>query len=170
MSGRTVHGGKPRVLVILSGGGFSFETKCLLQANADVMDFIYLKTEFGGTPGEANIPFGEAYLVPSFSSITRRSRRQGIRAFLRTFLTTSQLLRQKRIDLIVAIGCSHAIPMLLAARIFRTRTVFIESITRVENLSNTGKLVYKLRLATTYLVQWPSLVKRYPASRLGTIL
>jgi beta-1,4-N-acetylglucosaminyltransferase len=170
MGGMTRSRQRPVALVILSGGGFSFETKCLLKANSDDLDFIYLKTHFGGTPGEGDIPPGAAHLVPSFSSVTQRSARRSVNAFLKTFLQTFDLLRHNRIDLIIAIGCSHAIPMLLAGRIFGRKTVFIESITRVDKLSNTGKIVYYFRLANIYLVQWPNLQKIYPISQVGTIL
>ncbi len=157
-------------LVILSGGGFAFETKCLLRTIADDLDFIYLRTQFGGTPGEGDIPDGESHPVPSFSTMTQRSFRRSADAFVRTFTRTLELLSRKQIDLVVAVGCSHAVPMLLAGRLLRRRTVYIESITRVDRLSKTGKLVYRLRLATIYLIQWPGLQKCYPASRLGTVL
>lgn len=161
---------RPVALVILAGGGFAFETKCLLATLGNDLDFIYLKTQFGGMPGEGVIPDGAIHPVPSFATITQRSARRSVDAFLKTFMKTLALLRRRRIDLVIAVGCSHAVPMLLAGRLFRRRTVYIESITRVDRLSNTGKLVYRLRLATIFLIQWPGLQKCYPASRLGTVL
>ena len=161
---------RPFALLVLSGGGFSFETKCLLKATGDAFDFIYLLTEYGGTPGQDDIPGGEAHRVPSFATVTRSSILISVNAFLTTFTKAAILLARKPIDLVIVVGCSHAVPTLLAGRLFGRRTVFVESITRVARLSNTGKLVYRLRLAGTYLIQWPDLQKRYPASRLGTIL
>ncbi len=160
----------PVALVILSGGGFFFETKCLLRTIGNDFDFIYLTTQFGGMPGQDAIPDGEIHPVPSFATVTQRSIRRSADAFLKTFVKTTGLLKRNRVDLVIVVGCSHAVPMLLAGRLFRRRTVYIESITRVDRLSNTGKLVYHLRLATTYLIQWPGLQKCYPASRLGTVL
>lgn len=161
---------RPVALVILSGGGFAFETKCLLKAIGNDFDYIYLTTQFGAAPGEAGIPEGESHFVPTFATITQRSVRSSVNASFKTFVQTFNLLRCKKIDLVIAVGCSHAIPMLLAGRLARRKTVFIESITRVDRLSNTGKLVYHLRLATIYLIQWPNLQKRYQSSRLGTVL
>lgn len=152
---------RPVALVILSGGGFSFETKCLLRTISDDLDFIYLKTEFGGRPGDDAIPYGKAHLVPSFATVTQQSMYRNVNAFLKTFIKVVDLLRRNSVDLVIVVGCSHAIPMLLARRLFRRRTIFAESITRVNRLSNTGKLVYRLRLATTYLVQWPGLQRRF---------
>ena len=161
---------KPLALVILSGGGFTFETRRLLDALRDDLDFLYVRTEFGGIPGEAGLPGGECRPVLSFSTKTRGSVGRDLRAFLSTLATSLVLARRRRIDLIVAVGCSHAVPMLLAGRMLRVRTVFVESITRVGRLSNTGRLIYHCRLATMFIVQWPDLRAAYPSSRLGTIL
>ncbi len=163
-------GRKPLALVILSGGGFSFETGRLLDAIRDDLDFLYLRTEFGGTPGEAGLPPGECHPVPSFSSKTRGSPGRDVGAFLRTLAASLALGRRRRIDLMLAVGCSHAVPMLLAGRMLRIRTVFVESITRVGRLSHTGRLVYHCRLASLFIVQWPDLRAAHAASRLGTIL
>ncbi|MDX5931520.1 hypothetical protein [Acidiphilium acidophilum] len=42
---------KPSALVILSGGGFTFETKCLLASIGGDFRFVYLATEYWGTLG-----------------------------------------------------------------------------------------------------------------------
>ena len=162
--------GRPRALLVLAGGGFTFETKCLLASLEQQMDFAYLLTRSGGVPGEAGIPPGPSWPVPSFSSVTRWSLRRSLGAFWHTIRVTRRALREQAIDQVIAIGCSHAVPMFLAARLARTRTVFLESITRTDQLSNTGKLVYRLRLASLFLVQWPGLQAAHPASRVGTVL
>lgn len=161
---------RPLALTVISGGGFTFETKRLLQSLADHMDFVYLRTEFGGTPGENGLPPGGAHPVPSFATVVQPSHRQSMAAFAATFAATVRLLRRERIRLVVAVGCSHAIPMFLAARALSCRTAFAESITRVDRLSATGRIVYRLRLADRFVIQWPALQGRYPASRLGTLL
>ena len=161
---------RPVALVVLSGGGFTFETKCLLASVAEDVDFIYIKTEFGGVPGEGNIPFGQSYIVPSFSTKTQKSLRRSIRAFIGTFATTLHLVRNHSIDLLITVGCSHAVPMFLVGQLLGRKTVYIESITRVNQLSTTGKIVYYFRLATAFIVQWADLQKSYPSSQLGSIL
>lgn len=161
---------KPIALIILSGGGFTFETQCLLREIEPRFRFVYLATRFGGEPGEPGIPPGVRYEVPSFSSMTQRSYLRSIDAFIKTFMTTRRLIRTEAIDIIIAIGCSHAVPMLLAGRSTRCKSVYIESITRVDKLSNTGRMIYHLRLSSRFLVQWPKLQERYPASELGSIL
>jgi hypothetical protein len=137
---------------------------------ADDIDFIYIKTEFGGVPGEGNIPVGKGYVVPSFSTKTRKSLRRSVHAFLQTYATTRYLLRTHSIEFFVTVGCSHAVPMFLAGRLAGRNTVYIESITRVDQLSTTGKIIYYFRLATIFIVQWADLQKAYPSSQVGSIL
>lgn len=157
-------------LFILSGGGFTFENICLLRTLGPHVRPVYLVTHFGGRPGDPGIPPGPDYDVPQFASVTRRSRRASINAFIRTFLITKAAIRRERIDVIVAVGCSHSVPMLLAGRLAGCPTVFVESITRADRLSVTGRIVYHARLASLFIVQWPRLQSALPASRLGTIL
>jgi hypothetical protein len=57
----------------------------------------------------------------------------------------------------------------LLARLLGRRSVFIESITRVAELSKTGRLVHRLDLASVLLTQWPGLARAHPGVRLGTI-
>lgn len=161
---------KPLALTALIGGGFALETKYLLIALQQKYDFIYLVTEFGGTPGADLVPYGESYPVPSFSSVTQKSFLRSINAFIKTLKTSLGIIRQRSIDTIVVVGCSHAVPMLLAGRLSGRKTVYLESLARVDQLSATGKIVYHLRLAHIFIVQWPSLQKLYPLSRLGTVL
>lgn len=161
---------KPLILTVLTGGGFAFETTCLLQSLAGEVELIYLNTVFGGTPGEKGVPPGEAFPVPSFASVTQPSRLRSVRAFCGTYAAARRVLRARPVAVVVVVGCSHAVPVFLAARLARRPTVYIESITRTTHLSNTGKLVRRLGLATRYLVQWPGLQAQVPGSQLGTIL
>ncbi|MGH6876183.1 MAG: hypothetical protein ACREHV_02265 [Rhizomicrobium sp.] len=132
--------------------------------------FVYLRTEFGGVPGENDIPEGESRVVPMLSTRTRIPLRRRVYAFLSTFNMTAQLVRRRRVDAIVCVGCNHAAPMFLAGRLLASKTIFIESVTRVDRLSTTGKVIYYFRLASIFIVQWPDLQISYPSSRLGTIL
>jgi beta-1,4-N-acetylglucosaminyltransferase len=43
--------------------------------------------------------------------------------------------------------------------------IFIESIARVEHLSLTGKILYKTRVTTLFLVQWEKLAAKLPRAR-----
>ena len=133
-------------------------------------DFVYLATEFGGVPGEHGIPPGTSHRVPTFQTVSNKSTSQSIYAFLKVFFTALAVIRRNRVSSVIGVGCSHAVPMFLAGMVLRRKNVFIESITRVNDLSNTGKLVYRMRLSQLFVVQWPGLNALYPRSTLGTVL
>jgi beta-1,4-N-acetylglucosaminyltransferase len=46
----------------------------------------------------------------------------------------------------------------------KCKIVFIESVCRVKTLSLTGKMLYYLKIADAFLVQWPELKSIYPKS------
>ena len=158
------------VLTVLVGGGFAFETRCLLQSLEKDHSFTYLVTEWGGRPGVEGIPAGPARRVPSFATVTRPSRAASLWAFVNVFFNSFVVLLFNRHCRVIVIGCSHAVPMLLAGRLLGRRTIFIESVTRVDRLSNTGLLINRLRLAGLFIVQWPALQKRHQETQLGSII
>ncbi len=161
---------RPLVLMVLTGGGFTYETVCLAQDLAKDFDFVYLRTEFGGVPGQGGIPDGESHLVPQFATMTKTFLGRSVYAFLTTFVRSWSVIRRRRVDAVVGVGCSHTLPMLLAARVRGVPRIFIESIARADQLSATGKLVYRLGLARPFIVQWPDLQAAWPASQLGRVL
>ena len=69
------------------------------------------------------------------------------------------VLRKERPDAVVSTGAGVSVPFVWAARLLGIRTIFIEDLTRVSELSLSGKLVY--RIADVFLVQWPELAARY---------
>jgi hypothetical protein len=158
------------VLTVIPGAGFTFETSCLVRQLAADLEIVFLKTPFGGEPGQDGLPDGEAYRVAPFPQLTRPSRLRALAAASNTFWVTVGVLLKRPIDLVLVLGTPHAVPMLLAARILGRPTVFVESITRVDQLSLTGRLVRRLRLASRLLVQWPGLRAREPGVALGSIL
>jgi UDP-N-acetylglucosamine:LPS N-acetylglucosamine transferase len=162
---------KPTILAVLTGGGFTYETVKVLQDLGANAEFVYLRTSSGGVPGEDGIPSAKAaYEVPKFATVTNPSKMISVLGFIRTFVISVRVLLGQRIDLVLAVGTSHAVPLFLAARLFGRKTVFLESITRADRLSVTGELIYKFRLATRFIVQWPKLIQTHPRSSLGTIL
>jgi UDP-N-acetylglucosamine:LPS N-acetylglucosamine transferase len=75
------------------------------------------------------------------------------------FLSTFVILFREKPKLIVSTGSEIAIPAFYLAKILRIKTVFIESWTRVDRPTGTGKIVYPV--SDLFLVQWESLLKKY---------
>ncbi len=71
-----------------------------------------------------------------------------------------RVLRRERPDVIFSTGAGVAVPFLWIGRILGIRTVYLELLTRIRDLSLTGKLVYPF--ADRIFVQWPELTERYP--------
>jgi UDP-N-acetylglucosamine:LPS N-acetylglucosamine transferase len=69
-----------------------------------------------------------------------------------------RLLRRERPDVILSTGAGLALPFFLIGKALRIRCVYVESVTRSESLSLTGRLVYPL--ADAFFVQWPGLAAR----------
>ncbi len=70
-----------------------------------------------------------------------------------------QILRRERPQVIVSTGSEIAIPFFMIAKALRIRTVFVESVCRVQTASQTGRVVYPL--SDAFFVQWPQLLARY---------
>lgn len=64
-------------------------------------------------------------------------------------------------DLVICNGPGTCVPVCIAAKIYsRSTIVFVESFCRVHSLSLSGRILYFI--ADHFLVQWPSLVVKYP--------
>lgn len=69
-----------------------------------------------------------------------------------------------RPDMVVSTGAGVAVPFIVLAKLLGIRTVFIESFTRVDDLSLSAKLV--LPFIDKLYVQWEELQARYPQAEL----
>jgi len=78
---------------------------------------------------------------------------------LRNLWLAHKLLRQHKPDMILTTGSGVAAPFIWLARLYGTRSVFVESITRITEISLTGRI--SKPFATKLLVQWPELVQQY---------
>jgi beta-1,4-N-acetylglucosaminyltransferase len=106
----------------------------------------------------------------------RRSREVG-QSFVSSVWTTAialvdaaRLVASTRPQLLLCNGPGTCLPLVAAAVALRATggahracgTVYVESVARVQHLSLTGRLLYSLRLADAFFVQWAALVKTHP--------
>ncbi len=78
---------------------------------------------------------------------------------LTTFSRAFLALVQGRPKLVISTGAEVAIPVLLAARLLRIATIYVEPCTRVRRPTLTGKLVYPL--STLFLVQSEEMLSHF---------
>ena len=76
-------------------------------------------------------------------------------------------IRGRDPQVILSTGAGLAVPFFLVGKLLGRRLVYVESLTRTETLSLSGRLVY--RLADSFFVQWPA-VARAKARYCGSIL
>lgn len=70
-----------------------------------------------------------------------------------------KIIRKEKPDAIISTGAGIAVPFILIGKLFHIKTLYLESITRNEELSLSGRLVYPF--VDKLLVQWPQLVEKY---------
>jgi beta-1,4-N-acetylglucosaminyltransferase len=75
------------------------------------------------------------------------------------FLSIFRILRKEKPRLIISTGAEVAIPPFYLAKLLRIKTIFIESWTRVDRPTGTGKIVYPV--SDVFLVQWERLLAKY---------
>jgi UDP-N-acetylglucosamine:LPS N-acetylglucosamine transferase len=88
--------------------------------------------------------------------------------FFRNLRLARRVLRERDPAVIISTGAGLALPFFLLGRLQRRRLVYVESITRVERLALTGRLVYPL--VDAFFVQWESLTSRRRARFHGSVL
>lgn len=78
------------------------------------------------------------------------------------------IMIQLRPEVILCNGPGTCIPLCIIAFLFKVLGIrwssifYVESIARVRRLSLSGLLLYKLRVADQFFVQWPQLHRKYP--------
>lgn len=82
---------------------------------------------------------------------------------LRNFRLAFHVLARERPKVLISTGAGLSVPFLYAARFFGIRTIYIESLARVADLSLSGRLVYPV--VDRFYVQWPELEVRFEKAR-----
>lgn len=77
-----------------------------------------------------------------------------------SFWTILRIFLKNKPHLIFSTGSEIAVPAFFVGKFFfHARTIYMESLTRVHDLSLTGRLLY--RFADVFLVQWRGLTEKY---------
>lgn len=151
-----------RLLVILGGGGHTTEILRLVDLFVDQgapFGYAYLLT-WEDTLSEQRIRQpGPVYRVnrPSYKSYS------GVRQVVGTLRALGQtlgIMLRVRPHAVVTAGPAIAVPVAVWARLLGSQVIFIETGSRVTQLSRTGRLMRPL--AHLYFVQWPELCAEYP--------
>ncbi|MHA2356418.1 MAG: hypothetical protein ACXADC_14675 [Candidatus Thorarchaeota archaeon] len=154
-----------RIAVVLGRGGHTAQTFALIDLLGNRFNYLYLigfldrltpkKIRFGGRVLRVFAP----RLLPQDSRV------MSVIRTLFTFLMSFIYLVLYRPVAVVSCGTGLTVPVFYSARLLGIKTVFIESMSRVESLSITAKL---LRGKTDlFIVQWPELANKVPEAIYG---
>lgn len=143
-----------KVLLVCSSGGH-FKALRQLQGFWQAHDHIWVTFRVGTTE---TLLQGEA--IYWAHSPTNRN----IPNLLRNLGLAFQVLQQYRPDVIISTGAGVAVPFLILGKLWGSQTVFIESVTRVTDLSLSARLT--LPFLNVIYVHWPQLQARYPQAEL----
>lgn len=148
-----------KLMIVLGEGGHTKEMLALVDLLGEGYRYAYLMTEQDQLSApKIRIP-GEQYRI-----IRPRNKEDAIwRALpkvVRSLWQSWRIMRRVRPHAIITCGPAIAIPACIWAKLLGAAVIFIETGSRIHQLSLTGKLVRYL--ADLYFVQWPQLQAAYP--------
>lgn len=164
----TAHDVRPLVLVTLFGGGWHQEMNLILEKlPATHARFAYAYGYFGDVHSAAKLATahpGPRYPI-RFLGPTRKPSFHRIRNgwhFAAAIRDAFAMVRRTRPAVILGVSTASTAALFLAGRFYGSRCIYVESLTRVRQLSLTGRIVYHTRLAHAVYGQWPQLAAKYP--------
>ena len=152
---------KKNIIISCAGGGFAAEIEALLSAFESKDNFVFLLPRIEARYLIRRLGSKHFFVTANVSHSRKRGLKRSPYFWLLSIIRCAKKAKIYRPQLVVVIGSVDGLPLLIACKIFGFKAVFIESLTRVDSLSLTGKIVYYLRLCDHFLVQWPSLAKSY---------
>ena len=87
---------------------------------------------------------------------------------LRNLAVAWRTIRARQPDVILSTGAGLAVPFFLVGRLLGRRCVYVESLTRTESISLSGRLAYPF--AHAFFVQWPQTPRRRRMCYAGSVL
>jgi UDP-N-acetylglucosamine:LPS N-acetylglucosamine transferase len=150
---------RPKVLLACSPGGHLQQMLALESAWGDC-DRVWISLR---------APDSEALLAGEEVVWAHGPTNRSLTALVRNLPIVWRTIRRVQPDAVLSTGAALALPLILLARLTGRRAVYVESFTRTQGLSFTGRLVYPL--ATSFFVQWPKVAEgRRRARYEGSVL
>ena len=148
-----------KLLVVLGEGGHTAQLLKLVDLLGDQYSYHYVVAK------EDQLSRNHIrHLGPVHRLSRPRGKQTGLfQAMLRTLWVTFQacgILLRVRPAAVLHAGPAIGVPVSLVGKLLGARIIFIESGSRVSNLSLTGRIMY--RWADLFFVQWPQLQAKWP--------
>ncbi|MBQ4913422.1 polysaccharide biosynthesis protein [Maribacter sp. MMG018] len=144
-----------RVLLISSVGG---HLEQLLGLKVVIDEFeSYMVTEKNNSTINLKNKLPNLYFIPYLS-------RKNLLSFIVNFIKGAYISFKHywkiKPSVIVTTGSGAVLPMCLIGKLFGSKIIFIETFSRIESKTKTGKLAYYF--ADLFIVQWKELLSIYP--------
>ena len=133
------------VLVVASAGGHLTQALCAISAVERELVLVSNKNMLDDSP------FVRIHTI--------KDTQKNILIHAVNAVSAIRILYKERPQAIFSTGGPICLPFALLAKLTRTRFVFLDSISRVTELSNSGKLIKKFGLYDSFLCQWPEIAK-----------
>jgi len=162
------HAPRPRVLVVLGAGGHTRQMLRLVDLLGSDYDYIYVLPDYDQiSANKIRIP-GPVYRIKQPRE-KKHGRTDGpLQVMMKmpgALKTAWDILGRERPDLVIGAGPSLQIPIAIAAKLRGVPHIFIETASKIEFLSFTARIIYRLRLYDRFYEQWESLAEMYPRAR-----
>ena len=144
------------MLAVCSGGGHLEQLLCLKPS---LGDYVSLCTTVDLT--DDSLDFSVIYKVSDCN-------KNSIFKTLKSFFSVGKLIVGLKPGLIISTGAAPGVIAIFWGRLIGAKTIWIDSIANVEQLSMSGKLAGKL--AHVWLTQWPHLEKAEGPKYWGNVL
>lgn len=142
-----------KICIIASIGGHLQECNKLFPIFSKY-DYFYV------TFAEKNITKGLKGKVYHVINPDIRNPKLGLKAFIKNFFQVLEIFFKEKPNVIITSGAGVAFtPCVLGKLLFRTKIIFIETISRFDKPSLIGRVLYPI--ADLFLVQWKSVLKYY---------
>jgi len=156
---------KLRIMIPLMSGGMLWQARSIVERLGPGYEYLFVTAPEDMPAVQHHMPNRELHVVPLPSSSGLMTVGQKVTAVPRSFWHAARQIQRLRPHVILCVGTCLAIPLFLMGRLAGAKTIFVESLTRVTELSRTGWMVARLRLADRMYVQWPALAKGHPGVR-----
>ena len=157
-----------RLLIVLGAGGHTKQMLRLVDLLGPEYEYAYVVADYDQVSEHKIAIPGPVYRI-----VQPREKRQGqtesawtvLRKMPRGIWQAWRILSQARPDAIIGAGPSLQIPIAIAAKMRGVPMIFIETASKVEALTFTARIIYHLRLAERFYVQWEHYLEQYPRAR-----
>jgi beta-1,4-N-acetylglucosaminyltransferase len=148
----------PRVMLVCCQGGHLMQMLALKSAWAD-LPRVWITTRAADT---------EALLRDERKVYAYVPTARNLKNMLRNLWLAAVVVRRHRPDVLLSTGGGITFPVFVVGKLVGARLIYVESLTRVDGPSLTGRLVYPL--VDRFFVQWAEAATRSRMEFVGNLL